>query len=171
MRLSANYLSETGLFLAISVWPEMTSVLISGASGGIGQAVSHLARHRGWEPLCVGRSSARLQERLPGFRHLEADVSDEQQVTQLFEELSATGTSPSALVHCVGSTLVGPLDRLSQSQYAETMNTNLTTAVLMTSQFISLLKKSAKPGSTSRSRFLLMFNNPNVLSTLGFFMG
>ena len=125
----------------------MSYVLITGASGGIGQAVASLVASHGWDPICVGRSAAKLRERLPGLRHVEADVTQEAQVKGMFEDLEGDDVLSSALIHCVGSTLIGPLERVSAAQYAETISINLTSAFLVSAHFIGALKRASKPGS------------------------
>ena len=125
----------------------MPYVLITGASGGIGGRCAVLASSRGWEPLCVGRSLSRLQERLSGYRAHEADVCEAAQVRALFEQLDSEDTVPTALIHAVGSTLIGPLDRVTPEQYAETLRVNLTSAFLTLASFVALLKKRGQPGS------------------------
>lgn len=125
----------------------MSYVLITGASGGIGSRAARLASSKGWEPLCVGRSLSRLQEGLPGYRAYEADVGESEQVRNLFEQLDTEDTVPTALIHCVGSTLISPLDRVTPAQCADTLRTNLVSAVLTLTQFIALLKKRNLSGS------------------------
>lgn len=125
----------------------MPQVLITGASGGIGQAVANVATGHDWEPICVGRSLDKLRGLLPGFHHVEADVTDESQVKMLFDDLEAGSRLPSALIHCVGSTLISPLDRVSAEQYAETIKINLTSAFMVSAHFISALKRASKPGA------------------------
>lgn len=125
----------------------MNITLITGASGGIGQAAALLAARDGREPLCVGRSQDKLAACLPGLRHLQADVTDHRQVVSLFEQLDAEDNVPDALIHTVGSTLVGSLERVTAAQYLDTINVNLTSAVATSQQFIALLKKRRMPGS------------------------
>jgi len=125
----------------------MPHVLITGASGGIGQAVVSIAAKHDWEPICVGRSFEKLREQLPGFHHVEADVTDESQVKLLFENLEANDRPPSALIHCVGSTLISPLERVTAEQYADTLKVNLTSAFMVSAHFISALKRASKPGA------------------------
>lgn len=137
----------------------MRYVLITGASGGIGQAVARLAAARGLDPVCVGRSGARMAELFPGYRRIEADVTDESQVAQLFERLEAEDILPQALVHCVGSTLIGPLERIGAAQYAEVMRVNLGSSFLMGRRFIAALRGRSLPGS------MVMFSS--VVSRIG----
>lgn len=125
----------------------MTYTLVTGASGGIGQAVARLAAGEGQVPLCVGRSVERLQQALPDYRHFEADLTKEPQIRALFERLETEELVPQTLVHCVGSTLIAPLERVTFLQYAETMATNLSSAIGTCQQFISLLKRRRLPGS------------------------
>ena len=50
------------------------TVLVTGASGGIGRALAALLGKRGWRVAAVGRDSSRLAE-LPAALHIAADVT------------------------------------------------------------------------------------------------
>ncbi len=125
----------------------MNYTLITGASGGIGQAAARLTAARGRFPLCVGRSSATLEKNLPGFPWFQADVTREADIRNLFAQLETQDQIPDALIHCVGSSLAAPFERISTQQYLETISTNLTSAIGVSQQFVSLLRRHRRGGS------------------------
>ena len=109
----------------------MTYLLITGASGGVGQAVARLGAARGLEPICVGRSAERLAGLFPGFRQVEADAATEEGVDKVFSSLEAADLVPQALVHCIGSSQIGSLERARADDLAEVLRVNLQSAFLM----------------------------------------
>ncbi len=125
----------------------MTYVLITGASGGIGQAVARLGAARGLEPICVGRSAERLAGLFPGFRQIEADAASEEGVEGVFASLEAADLVPGALVHCIGSSQVGSLERARAGDLAEALRINLHSAFLMSRRYVGLMRRRASPGS------------------------
>lgn len=125
----------------------MSVTLITGASGGIGQAVVRICESQARLPLCVGRSQERLRERLPERRHFEADVRDPGQAQALFAQLEHEGLLPDALIHCVGSGLSGAFERIAPAQYLDTLSINLGSAIAVCQPFFALLKKHKREGS------------------------
>lgn len=125
----------------------MSYLLITGASGGIGQAVARLGASRGFDPICVGRSDDRLAELFPGFRRFSADVSAEEGVEAVFSDMEAADLIPQAVIHCVGSTQVGSLERARSVDLAEALRINLHSAFLVSRQYVALLRRRALPGS------------------------
>lgn len=125
----------------------MNYTLITGASGGIGQATARLTATQGRTPLCVGRSLATLEKSLPDFSLLQADVTRESDIRDLFAQLETRDQIPDALIHCVGSSLAAPFERISTQQYMETVSINLTSAIGVCQQFVSLLRRHKKSGS------------------------
>lgn len=125
----------------------MNPILIPGASGGIGQSVAHLAARQGRQPLCVGRSLDVLEQTFPDYDCLQADVTRESGIRELFEALESREQIPDALVHCVGSSLAMPFDKVSTQQYLDTISINLTSAIGVSQQFVSMLRKRRLKGS------------------------
>lgn len=102
---------------------------------------------QGNTPICVGRNLETLEQAFPDFPRIQADVTRESDIQSLFNELETRGQIPDALVHCVGSSLAAPLDRVSVQQYVDTISINLTSAIGMSRQFVSLLRRHQRKGS------------------------
>jgi NAD(P)-dependent dehydrogenase (short-subunit alcohol dehydrogenase family) len=115
-------------------------VLITGASGGIGRALSHQLHSQGLTVAVVGRDAERLSEVDADLR-IVADTTTyegaELAINACKESLDA---APSMLAHCVGSTLIQPLHRTSAQAYREVIRVNLDSAVFMLHEAIAAAK-------------------------------
>ena len=105
------------------------SVLITGASGGIGRALAGQLQAAGWQVVAVGRDAERLAE-VPALARVVADTTTpEGAEAALAGAHAALGAAPMALAHCVGSTLIAPLHRTKAEAYRELMRVNLDSAI------------------------------------------
>lgn len=114
------------------------TVLVTGASGGIGRALATRLTHDGWRVAAVGRDAARLAE-VPAAVHVVADVTQADGArTALAQAAEALGEAPWALAHCVGSTLIAPLHRTDPAAYQTLMRVNVDSAVLTLQAWLAL---------------------------------
>ena len=122
--------------------------LITGASGGLGQALSKklLANH--WKLIVVSRDSEKLKAAY-GDNHIQvvADCTNTVGVKQLFEQIKAHHVVPTALAHCVGNIRLGALHRMPETEFFDCMTTNLFSAFYTLAAFIDHLKQSSLTGS------------------------
>jgi NAD(P)-dependent dehydrogenase (short-subunit alcohol dehydrogenase family) len=114
----------------------LSTVLITGAAGGIGRALAALMAARGWQVAAAGRDSIRLAE-VPATLRIVADcttLEGTQQAVAVCRE--SLGGAPAALAHCIGSTLIAPLHRTRAAQWEEIRRVNLDSAVFMLQAFV-----------------------------------
>jgi len=127
----------------------MTKVaLITGASGGLGQALAKKLRSDGWELILVGRDAGKLKAAY-GDAHSQiiADCSNVDGVMQLFETIKASNLAPTVLAHCVGNIKLGALHRVQAADFMDCMQANLFIAFYTLASFTSHLKQSKLTGS------------------------
>jgi NAD(P)-dependent dehydrogenase (short-subunit alcohol dehydrogenase family) len=100
--------------------------VIIGASGGIGSALARMLRQRGGEPILLGRSAERLA---PLAEELRAPslVVDAGKIEDLEQSVLSLG-SIQGIVNCAGSILLKPAHLISEAEWRQTIDTNLTTA-------------------------------------------
>lgn len=86
------------------------TALITGAAGGLGQAVAQKLDAAGWQLVLTSRDGSRLAA-CYGERHLqvEADCSTVAGARHILEAARAHGLAPTALAHCVGNIRLGAL--------------------------------------------------------------
>ncbi len=123
-------------------------VLVTGASGGLGQAVAGELRREGWQVALVGRSLERLQA-IYGTEAwcIEADVSTPDGAQTALAQCQQRAGLPTALAHCAGTTLLSPLHRTTSEQYRSCLSANLDSAFFMLSAFVEGLRQAREPGA------------------------
>ncbi|EOX1305304.1 SDR family NAD(P)-dependent oxidoreductase [Vibrio cholerae] len=128
------------------------TVLITGASSGIGRAIAKVFSDQGASIVAVGRSQSRLEQTinlLSGTGHIAitCDVADPLQVETLFDKACGIVGEIDSVVHSAGVQKTLPLQAIKESDFDEVFNTNVKSA-----QFIakSYRKKSRynKSGSS-----------------------
>ena len=127
----------------------MNSVaLITGAAGGVGQALARRLAADGWQLVVVSRDAARLEAAF-GTEHLQvvADCSTPAGVAQIFSAAAAAGLTPTALAHCVGNIRLGALHRTSERDFIDCMSANLFSAFHTLAGFVGALGKAGQPGA------------------------
>jgi NAD(P)-dependent dehydrogenase (short-subunit alcohol dehydrogenase family) len=100
--------------------------VIIGAAGGIGSALARMLRQRGAEPILLGRSAERL---VPLAQELGATslVVDASKMEELEQAVLSLGVIQ-GIVNCAGSILLKPAHLVSEAEWRQTIDTNLTTA-------------------------------------------
>lgn len=138
----------------------MSSVVITGATAGIGRAAAILLASKQHQVFAAGRDEAALAELGAGHENitpLVMDVTDKRSVedaaAKVFEALG--GSAPDVLVNNAGFALVGPLETLEDEDWERQYQTNVLGLVRVTRAFL--------PGMRERRRGRIV----NVSSVAG----
>lgn len=126
----------------------MERVLITGASRGIGRALALRLARPGRQLLLHGRAKAALEdtarqveERGGGVTVHVADLADPAQVEAL---AAAVGGQPlSALVHNAGLAVAKPVAEVSEAEWRQSLEVNLTAPFLLTRALLPHLSHGA----------------------------
>ena len=122
-------------------------VLITGARGGIGRALSAQLHSEGWRVAAVGRDAAAMQD-VPCALRISADVTTPEGAARAVSECAESlGDAPSHLAHCVGNTLIAPLHRTTPQQWREVLRVNLDSALCMLAAWIETRRAVQQPGA------------------------
>lgn len=133
----------------------MKTVLITGASHGIGKAIAEKFAKEGWQLFLNCRSSKEELTRLADkFREkyqisatpLICDVSDHAQVEAMYEQIHQMGASINVLINNAGISHIGLLQDMTIGEWDQVIRTNLTSAFSCSKLAIPdmLHKKSGK---------------------------
>lgn len=111
---------------------EGKTILVTGASSGIGQATAVLCSQMGAQVVITGRNETRLQETLgrlsgEGNMLIAADLTDEGSRTRLVEDIPTLD----GIVHCAGIGHRKPSKAINADDIATVMNANFNAAVLL----------------------------------------
>lgn len=121
-------------------------VLVFGATGGIGAALSRRLRARGAAPFLVARDPARLEalaSELGGAPFRPADATD---AAALREAVAMAGPSLAGLAFCVGSIPLKPLARLTETDFLDAFRLNTLAAAMAVQAAAPALAAGAKEG-------------------------
>lgn len=119
------------------------SAVIFGASGTIGRTLAKRLKAEGWTLLLAGRSEDKLRristELESPFSICDATKSED--VKRVFEGFSSTHQKLDAVVSCIGSLILTPITRVSDSEWHQTIETNLTSSFYILRESIPLLRE------------------------------
>lgn len=122
--------------------------VITGASGGLGQAMAKklLADH--WKLILVGRDAEKLNA-IYGDAHTQivADCSQLSGANYLFNEITSSGLKPKVLAHCVGNIRLGAMHRMQATDFDDCMRANLLSAFYTLAAFVNHLKQTSMAGA------------------------
>ncbi|NDK90345.1 SDR family NAD(P)-dependent oxidoreductase [Gordonia desulfuricans] len=112
----------------------MSTVLITGASRGIGRAISTHLVEQGWTVYAGVRDVA---DAPPGTTPVELDVTDATQIARLAERLPA---SLDAVVNNAGIVVAGPVESLTPESLRRQLEVNVVAQVAITTAVLPLLR-------------------------------
>src|SRR5271165_641289 len=116
------------------------TVMVTGASNGIGRSTSIYLSRMGATIVAVGRNQARLDETLAALgggqhRSYALDLTDVEPLPAWMKRVAAEAGPLYGLVHSAGTVLNRPLRVLTYSDYASIMRINLDAAVMLSKGF------------------------------------
>lgn len=124
------------------------SAVVTGASSGIGLAVSKMLCRLGYEVYGLGRDFEReevyeaVQETGESFHRIVCDVLDTQKLCSTVKEIM-TESSIEVLVNNAGVGYYGLHEMLNPKKIQEMVRTNLEVPMILTQQMLRALKKNA----------------------------
>ena len=135
------------------------NVMIVGATGGIGLAVTRLLVQSGANVFITGRNGAKLADLaaatgLDNDQYLVADLTDGVQVNQLRDAFFKMYPTIDILINASGVGIIKAVENLTQEDFLHSLNINLLAPFLLMKAFLPAMKE-AKRG--------LIINIPGVL--------
>lgn len=125
-------------------------VFVMGANSAIAQELVQMCVESGQEVIAAGRNVEALDAlygQLSGVQVLEVQACDSASVESAFEQLNAAGTQVDGYAHCVGSILVAPLTKTTDSQIDSVMQVNLLSAMYGLRAFLKHAKANKQGAS------------------------
>ncbi|KAI4193046.1 MAG: hypothetical protein LQ346_004035, partial [Caloplaca aetnensis] len=155
-----------GFFLSKNHFPvDGRTVLITGASQGMGRSVAHLLAQKGANIVIVARNPQRLEEALEHaksgaihksqrFQSISADLTSSPEATRVLSETTAwnNGTPPDIIWCCAGSSHPSLFIDTPISMFQSQFESNYLTAAYIAHAALQLwLKPSTSPDTTTSS--------------------
>ena len=135
------------------------TVLITGATGGIGMATARLLVAGGAQVFLTGRNAEKLQAiqqelKLPAERVFAADLGQATEVEALRQRYHTAFPTIDILVNAAGIGIIKPMESLSPEEFMATLQSNLIAPFLLMKAFLPAMKEVKKG---------LIINIPGVL--------
>lgn len=118
----------------------MKQAIVTGASSGIGKAISLKLLDLGYTVIGISRTITEIDFNNENFTPIQADLSKEKEALKLCQNLKRT--SVHILVHCAGFGRFEPHEELSAQTILDMSFLNLTAPMLLTNTLLRSLKKS-----------------------------
>lgn len=131
-------------------------ILLTGATGGIGQEIAEQLVKHGVELTLVGRDSDKLtalknrllaanEDPTDKLTSITTDLSSTSGRTQLFQQLSLSGQVPNVLINCIGTNEFGLYQEQTSNSIIETIHTNTLTPMLLIHDYLNFISELSLP--------------------------
>jgi len=121
------------------------TVLVTGASSGIGRAIAKQLLQLGHHVLGVSRDVSRFARPLSNFSPIQLDLAALDQLPQQLKQLQSDFPNIDAVVFCAGIGQFGGLEEFSYPQIEQLLTINFTSSAFLTRALLPELKR--KPHS------------------------
>lgn len=121
----------------------MKTVLLTGASSGIGLATALRLSGEGYEVFGIGRTFDESLSYPENFHRFSCDITDTKALAKTLQDISnrMPQPSPDILIHSAGIGLYGLQETLKPSDLQQLIRTNLEAPILITTEFLSFMKQ------------------------------
>src|SRR5579872_7380032 len=131
---------------------EGKSIIVTGASAGIGRSAAILSSELGARVTAVGRNLARLEETLAllsagGHQISQFDFQETAAIDDWFAGLVTQQGPFDGLVHCAGVGSLLPLRALTIAHIEDVMRVNVTSAIALVKAFSR--RRAYRPGASA----------------------
>ncbi|MFD3458425.1 SDR family oxidoreductase [Nocardia fluminea] len=137
----------------------MPSVLVTGASRGIGLAITEHMSARGWDVYATARSDTALRslERLPNVHAIALDITDRSAIATLADRLPL---ALDGVVNNAGIIVNGPVESLSLDALSRQLDVNVTAQIAVTQAVLPKIR-------AARGRVVFMSSVSGLITTPG----
>ncbi|MDH3900395.1 MAG: SDR family oxidoreductase [Gammaproteobacteria bacterium] len=117
------------------------TIVVTGASAGIGRATVSLLLERGYTVLGIARDFSKCNFSSTRFTAMALDLSRLDELPARFEEITGNQPSITGLVCCAGSGRFGSLEEFSCEQIRELIDLNLTSQICAVRALLPAMKR------------------------------
>jgi len=124
------------------------SVLVTGASSGIGEECAVFLAHKGFRVFAAARRIEKLQElkAVGGGRitPLAMDVTDEASIAAALKTIADEGVTLYGLVNNAGASLMGPFEKIPLDEWRKVYETNVFGLVALTQAVLPQMREAGR---------------------------
>lgn len=119
----------------------MKNILITGAYGGMGKAVTELLRERGYRIFALDQ---KIGEATENVIPIEADITSEESIRAAFEAVKSYTDSLYAILHFAGIYMLDSLAEMKSEDFSRIFDINVKGAFLINKTFLPMLSNGSR---------------------------